>query len=273
MNKRIDWLDIGKGLGIILVMLGHSDIPNAMKTYIYTFHMPLFFFLSGYLFNLNKFPNIKTFFSKRTKSLIFPYLCFSIVTYIGFVILYNFGQVDYNHNLLVPLIGSFIAIRKSAWTVHIGALWFMNCLLCTELLFYLITKIGRTKTRIVLVLLIIISILGCIYNKMIGKPLPWSIDVAMISVGFYGLGYLYKEYKVQAERFINLKTFIFFLTINIISGYLNFVHTGARVDLYNSSLGNIFLFYISAFTGIGAFVILIKRIKKTKSSNLLDRIP
>ncbi|MCQ6282700.1 acyltransferase family protein [Bacillus sp. EB600] len=260
MNKRIDWLDIGKGLGILLVMLGHTDIPAPIKTYIYTFHMPLFFFLSGYLFKSDKFSNLRAFISRRMKTLIFPYLCFSFIAYIWFVILFNFGQVDYNHNLLMPFIGSFIAIRKSSWTVQSGPLWFVNCLLCTELLFYLISKLGRTKKRIGIVL-IFVSALGCIYNKCIGKPLPWSIDVTMISVGFYGVGYLYKEYKMKLEQFINFKLFLLFMAINIVTGYLNFVHSGERVDLYNSNIGNVFLFYISALSGIGAFVILIKRMK------------
>jgi fucose 4-O-acetylase-like acetyltransferase len=82
MKYRLDWLDAAKGLGILLVTLGHTDIPSQLKTYIYTFHMPLFFFLSGYLFTLKKFPNLKVFLSKRTKSLVLPYLCFSLVAYI-----------------------------------------------------------------------------------------------------------------------------------------------------------------------------------------------
>jgi acyltransferase len=263
MRKRIDWLDLGKGLGMLLVMLGHTNIPVPIKTYIYTFHMPLFFFLSGYLFNLNKFPNVKAFLSKRTKTLILPYLCFSLVAYLWFVFLFYLGQVDYHHNLFLPLLGSFIATRNSFWTVHTGALWFMNCLLFTELLFYFLSKVGRSK-KVIWLGLISLSVMGCMYNKMVGKPLPWSIDISMISVGFYGVGFLYKEYKLNLERYITLNTFFLFLIINIVTGYLNFVHSGERVDFYNSSLGNIFLFYLSALSGIGAFVILIKRMKKNK---------
>ncbi|MED3564122.1 acyltransferase family protein [Bacillus xiapuensis] len=263
MRKRIEWLDIGKGLGMLLVMLGHTNIPSPIKTYIYTFHMPLFFFLSGYLFNFNKFPNIKTFVLKRTKTLIWPYLCFSFVAYLWFIFLFILRQVDYDHNLLLPILGSFIATRKSFWTVHTGALWFMNCLLCTELLFYFLSKVGRTK-KFILMGLVFLSVLGCLYNKLVDKPLPWSIDISLISVGFYGVGFFYKEYKMKLERYLSLNNFIFFLIINMVTGYLNFVYSGERVDFYNSSLGNIFLFYLSALSGIGAFMILIKRMKQSK---------
>ncbi|PFN98128.1 hypothetical protein COJ85_21655 [Bacillus sp. AFS076308] len=263
MSKRLDWLDIGKGLGMLLVMLGHADIPTPLKTYIYTFHMPLFFFLSGYLYNKDKFPSLKVFLTKRTKSLILPYLSFSFVAYLWFLLLNYFGLVNYKNNLLTPLLGSVIAERKSIWTVHTGALWFVACLFCTELLFYFIAKIGRTKKAIGFFLLVI-SVVGCFYNKMVGQPLPWNIDVAMISVGFYGAGYLFKEYNKNLERFNHLKSLVLLLIVNLFTGYLNYVLTGERVDFYNSSLGNIVLFYLSAFSGIGAFVILIKHMKKNK---------
>ena len=56
-TKRLDWIDIAKGIGIILVVLGHTLVPQVRETgfagflwiFIYNFHMPLFFFLSGYL--------------------------------------------------------------------------------------------------------------------------------------------------------------------------------------------------------------------------------
>ena len=263
MSKRLDWLDIGKGLGMLLVMFGHADIPAPLKTYIYTFHMPLFFFLSGYLYKKEKFPSLKVFLTKRTKSLILPYLAFSIVAYLWFILLNHLGLANYDNNLLTPLLGSVIAERKSIWNVHTGALWFVACLFCTELLFYFISKISRTKMVIAL-LLLVSSILGCFYNKTVGQPLPWNMDVAMISVGFYGAGYLYKEYDQNLERFNQLKTFVVLMVVNIGTGCLNYVLTGERVDFYNSSLGNIVLFYLSAFSGIGAFVILIKRMKKNK---------
>ena len=41
--KRIEWVDMLKGFGIILVMLGHASFPETLITEIYTFHMPLFF--------------------------------------------------------------------------------------------------------------------------------------------------------------------------------------------------------------------------------------
>ena len=49
MSNRIDYLDIAKGLGIFLIVLGHNNIPIALYDWIYSFHVPLFFIISGYL--------------------------------------------------------------------------------------------------------------------------------------------------------------------------------------------------------------------------------
>ena len=48
--KRIDYLDYTKGFGILLVILGHIyDASNPIKIWLYSFHMPLFFIISGFL--------------------------------------------------------------------------------------------------------------------------------------------------------------------------------------------------------------------------------
>lgn len=50
MSVRLEQFDILKGVGIILVMFGHA-IPNGfMHNWIYGFHLPLFFFCSGFFF-------------------------------------------------------------------------------------------------------------------------------------------------------------------------------------------------------------------------------
>lgn len=48
-SEQWKWVDIAKGIGIILVFLGHFNIPDTLRAEIYTFHIPLFFFLSGVL--------------------------------------------------------------------------------------------------------------------------------------------------------------------------------------------------------------------------------
>ena len=54
MIKRIDWIDIAKGLAIVLMVIGHTIPNNHFITLIFSFHMPLFIFLSGFVYKLPK---------------------------------------------------------------------------------------------------------------------------------------------------------------------------------------------------------------------------
>ena len=86
-GKRVQWIDEVKGVGILLMVIGHvySDfIPNEFKVWIYGFHMPLFFIISGYSFGMfeeKKYSNwsIKDLIKKKAEAYLVPYLCFFCV--------------------------------------------------------------------------------------------------------------------------------------------------------------------------------------------------
>lgn len=51
-KRRIEWIDIVKGIGILLMVIGHAGVSSQIKVWIYGFHMPLFFILAGYLYSM-----------------------------------------------------------------------------------------------------------------------------------------------------------------------------------------------------------------------------
>lgn len=104
MNNRIDWIDALRGTGIVLVVFGHvwrgvdgaglinSPVESAtVDQIVYLFHMPLFFFLSGLLFEGTvERHGIKTSFIRRIETLLYPLLLWS---YITAAMLYATGSV------------------------------------------------------------------------------------------------------------------------------------------------------------------------------------
>ena len=50
-KERIVWLDVAKGMAIILMVLGHSGLPSVINSFIFAFHMPFFFVASGFLWD------------------------------------------------------------------------------------------------------------------------------------------------------------------------------------------------------------------------------
>ncbi len=102
MNEkmRIDWLDTARGICIFLVVMGHSIIYTDVSlggtrgatleawknlcTWIYSFHMPLFFFVSGYLHSIKKSENNrKQYILGRSFSIITLYVTFSIIFWLA----------------------------------------------------------------------------------------------------------------------------------------------------------------------------------------------
>ena len=75
--EREKSIDILKGIGIILVIVGHIQeyIPKNFLIYLYSFHMPLFFYISGYLYK-ERYENLNTkdYIKKRAKQLVYPYI-------------------------------------------------------------------------------------------------------------------------------------------------------------------------------------------------------
>ncbi len=260
MKRRLEWLDMGKGIGMVFVIFAHDHIPTPLKAYIYTFHMPLFFFLSGYLFSPAKYPRFSAFFTSKFKSLIIPYFSFSLIVYVWFLFRYKMGDIDYSGSLFKPFIGTIIGERNTEWTVHSGALWFLTCLFITELLFYFI-KTGLKTNLFVAIALILSSLISYFYSKFLETPLPWNIDAASMAILFFGVGYMYKDSTEKLSRFFNLKVFLIFSFLNMLTGYVNYQLSGERVDMYESQYGNYMLFVISAFSGIIAFLIAVQKIR------------
>ena len=82
MQKRVLYIDIAKGIGILLVVLAHNDLSGYhpyLHRLIYAFHMPLFFFLSGIFFKPER--KFKELFKRRFDGLIKPLIFVILLIY------------------------------------------------------------------------------------------------------------------------------------------------------------------------------------------------
>lgn len=113
MTKRITQLDVIKGIAIILVVLGHciyafakaSSWMVTLDEFIYIFHMPLFFAVSGYLFN----PNVNV--AKKARRLLVPFfVCASPV------ILAHILFREYNSNFCMNLLEECFVLLRGGTT-------------------------------------------------------------------------------------------------------------------------------------------------------------
>ena len=91
-SKRIEWLDIAKGIGIFLVVYAHARAPY--NSYIYNFHMPLFFLISGILYKSGR--DLKSYIFRKIQTLYIPFVSWNLIFIIGKSILrHQEISVDY----------------------------------------------------------------------------------------------------------------------------------------------------------------------------------
>ena len=76
--NRMQWLDVAKGITIILMVLGHTSIPKLVSDFIWAFHMPLFFIASGWCTNWKR-EGVCKFITKKVNSLLLPFVVYSVI--------------------------------------------------------------------------------------------------------------------------------------------------------------------------------------------------
>ncbi len=250
VNKnRINWLDMAKGYGTIAVILAHLAVGK-IGIWLYTFHVPLFFFLSGYVFNSKD--KFKDFVNKKTKSLLIPYFTLSIPL-ILFTSLLQFRTGALTPSSFITLIQTFIIQKR------FSTLWFIACLFFLNIIFYLITRSIKSdliKGVVCLTLLVI----GLLYYRYGGTPLPWNTDVCFTAIIFFYGGYILKKHpkyfkKINDKKSLSCLLFLFFGIINVVCGYYTHKISGNGMEMFGSTYGYPPLTFISAFAGIFAVIL------------------
>ena len=251
-NNRISWLDMAKGYGTLLVIFAHLG-AGSIRTWIYTFHMPLFFLLSGYVFNENY--DFSNFIKKKCKSIVVPYFCLGIP-----MVLFEFLKYVYSGRFgvenSIALIKAFLMQRR-LWT-----LWFIACLFCLNILFFCIVKFCKSQW-IVGFISVLLPFVGLIYYGMGKGALPWNMDVCLMAIPFFFAGYCYKKHAVQVDAFLtkrwrSLVLFVVLALVNLVCAYFSLDETGVGLEMFDSKYGNPIFTYVAAFAGVACLVIFSK---------------
>jgi len=250
MKKRIEWIDIARGIAIIAVVVGHTLGPYNGKfigSWIFAFHMPIFFILSGYLY---KQRSVGREFLNGIKNLLIPYFATVMIIFlINFVALkvpHGLGIQAYFPSARAAIISALYGAGSNVfgplgWQIQpIGALWFLLAMFIAIQLFNLIvvmTNSFRRAEYIRFVICLVLVVIGGILGKIIF--LPWAINAALFSVGFIYVGFLIQKYGLLTK--ISDPTYILWSGLWLISasfGYFN-LNVPNSPNLVISFLGGI----------------------------------
>lgn len=224
MKERYNELDLMKGIGIILVYLGHSfNLPkfewNKLFLFvgntIYSFHMPLFFLISGFLMNNGKDIQLKKYYIHKIKRILIPYFFINLI--------------DFFPRTLFP---NLVNSKFDMWEVFFKGTtitWFIYTLFMIFMIFPFLEKYILKKDKYYLfgVALIIIN-----YFKIFGGVEIFSINVAIGYLVYFYIGYIIRPiYKNKIINGIWNKNIIFlifgliFLIFSYKSFYLNYFNS------------------------------------------------
>lgn len=156
-KKRDLTIDFIKGICIILMVIGHSGAPEWLFYIIYSFHMPVFFLVSGYLFKPKYLLEWKTFVRRRITSLWWPFFLWTALCVVFQNVFSGWGWFDEYYSL-----GDIAKnVAKAALMVKshdlVGGFWFLRALFLASI-----------------VSLAYLKLFGCS-----GKTLAWGIGVLL----------------------------------------------------------------------------------------------
>lgn len=252
MKKRINWVDALKGFGIILVVTGHADTPMTLMSWIYGFHMPLFFMLSGLVTKESDAP-MAEWLKKHVKNLLWPYFIFGIVEVLFYIVTEGLDGTLTGIHLLKKI----TAIAYSNYIFdhnYTGVIWFLTCLFMTEFLFFVIHKYIKNKV-LRAVVIIALGILGLEYDSLFTFKPPFFADVALTALVFYSMGFAVKGIlKLKGSRWQTLLGFVLMVAGSVIGLCNQNALNGRHVSMLYLRYGNPVLFLLSTFLTLAGFL-------------------
>lgn len=250
---RLTHVDTMKAIGMVLVVVGHSPgLEPFIKHVIYSFHMPLFFFISGLLLTEAKLAlPYSAYFSVLWKGLVLPYLFFFVVSYLYWLPTHDMAEsavkfvgMSWQEPLMGVLVGNGDALFVNV------VLWFFTCLFTTSLIFFVARKYFSAAF-----LLVALNGLGFVFALLYDQSwprLPWGLDNAVVAIAFYSAGHFFRGYQKATSARVSRTgaRILAFLMLAVVAFVANL---NGSVDLNTLHFGNYrSLYFIGAYLGIFA---------------------
>ncbi|WP_027218079.1 acyltransferase family protein [Butyrivibrio fibrisolvens] len=261
-GNRIKWIDYSRVMAICLVVYGHilirsssfnSHIDNIIMVLIYSFHMPMFFVISGFVF---KGTSIIECIVSRLKRLMIPYFFFCLLAFFIYAFLYKF--IDTNMQAMYlsfftgkNLIDTLLMKSSSVFSDY----WFLPVLFWTSILLNLVLLFdNHLYESLLIVMMALISISLKRYNI----ELPFGMGESFLALPFMYIGYMEKKsgYETLDKYWLLLASVIVYLVAIIYYKKMDY----GIIDMRKSNIHNPVLFYALGICGSYISFFVIKRL-------------
>ena len=264
MNQRKEWIDISKGILIVLVVAGHAHINPTIDYLINSFHMAAFFLLSGITFSVKD--DFEKHIGKRFKRIIIPYFFFS-----AFLLVYQFLSYCFFHNGNFDIVSGLRSVFLPTSGVEgttVYHLWFLPCIFLADIVLYWIIK-AYGKHPIYSALLI-----GIVFSVCIGIFLTTGIAsiISILPIGiFYMLcGYISRT-KIASMKSKSIVCGLISLCVYLIVVICNYQFGAKSVDMSSMNFGILPLYIISGMAGAILIIAVSQTISKDYVFNRIGK--
>ncbi len=258
MKGRLIYIDQLKGIAIFLVVVGHFIQQNTIEStnsslfsWIYSFHMPLFMFISGYVAykttHINGFNDALVFFKNKSIGLLIPYFAWPLI-----INNYFFNNKPIN----ADLIHNAIALTY-IWT-PLWFLYYLFFLFICYFLFYLFSTWINKKGILGFDVLIAGFIFGgLVIVKFFHLFFPVDIDSFLLYYIFFFLGIFVSKFLILRRLILSRRGFLAFLFL--------FILFSGRYDFSDLGLVNKTIKMITAISAIASLYFIVNTIKLNPS--------
>ena len=189
ITKRTKYLDAARGFALLAVMVGHCITKGTfLHKFIFSFHVPMFFLISGYLYKCKEGATLKD-----LKRLAIPYAVVVMIVAVFGKVMASGGYYGNTKNLILAAL--FGAGVKHGDILLIGSIWFWPTIfLARRYLDCIFTWFTKDKARAAAVIALVLAGVGLAKEKIWA---PMNADVALVAAGFMFAGYLIHKYQIK----------------------------------------------------------------------------
>lgn len=271
-KTRVLWIDILRGAMMYIVIYGHITRYAPAQIHIYSYHMPMFFIISGMTFKFNKVKEIPTFVWNKFFAYMIPYFVLNLYVSPLREWLERIGEC--NMQTWLDLIkGVLFSNADSHLKMASNTTWFIPALFVTTIFVFLMQKLCRTDIGMtigILVFMVGFYMLG----QTEGTGGPWHWRVGIVASVFYLIGYWFMIYINEIQEFIDKLGICLYVlcAVMFVAGYKISKYNGSCSMIHNR-YHNLLLYYLSAtLTCLAIMFIFMQLSKSAKFIKLMKPI-
>lgn len=235
-------VDNAKSLGVFLVILGHVwSAPPELLKWIYSFHMPAFFILSGYFFDPDKVKRNgrASYMLRRAKRLMVPYMFFGFACAVPWILA---GKGVSQFQFFKRIVGTLYSVPTLDFNFNCTPIWFLSCMVCVSVI--AVALIGFPK-KVRIILSIIFLCIGWATPTASTFYWPWCLNAAFTGLFFFSIGIALQQVKYFSMPRLPLVILALLLVGTILFNHLN----PQKVYVGVNQLGNPIYFLCGALSG------------------------